>query len=480
MTIRASQVMPVYPLTQDLQPGDVFLVQLPIDKQQTVWNKKGFLPLDNHIARLNPGGYMTFYGHSFPLEESQKLPLLHLTGEAWKSAPRAAFPTYGFSVQRGAGLDLAIPISGVPIGLGLMGSDAAEGIVSIGSARTLGIDVLSLDDQLRAWAATRAGFFAALASQPNQKNYLRIVTRVYLTGELDIGLRDSSQRGAGADAGVPSPIELLIAKTAEDPASTAKTNVENYENALSKLNAMLAKQDRFVEQADGTKKLTAGGSVRFTSATARSITMKETFEPPLVLGYLGFDCEIRPGGVLGPAVSTHTVLDPTLPGAKLLSANVTARPYYDTFELAVYEMVAKQYHPHAKALTGELDALSKRVPSAWDEWTVKPDGLLTQASKARDSLGDLRSKYRAFRQWRASVDTSIKAIESKLATADFKWVKPNNTTVIVNTGDEAHQELERTVVHLRSELSNDNMRAEHDAAMRKTIDWFVGRLYGAE
>jgi len=27
LTIRASQVIPVYPLTEDLQPGDVFLVQ---------------------------------------------------------------------------------------------------------------------------------------------------------------------------------------------------------------------------------------------------------------------------------------------------------------------------------------------------------------------------------------------------------------------------------------------------------------------
>jgi hypothetical protein len=26
MTIRASQVIPVYPLTEDLQPGDIFLV----------------------------------------------------------------------------------------------------------------------------------------------------------------------------------------------------------------------------------------------------------------------------------------------------------------------------------------------------------------------------------------------------------------------------------------------------------------------
>ena len=49
-TIRASQVIAVYPLTQDVQPGDIFLVQTPIDKQQQAYKADGFLPLDNHLA----------------------------------------------------------------------------------------------------------------------------------------------------------------------------------------------------------------------------------------------------------------------------------------------------------------------------------------------------------------------------------------------------------------------------------------------
>ena len=65
LTIRASQVIPVYPLTEDVQPGDVFLVQVPIDKQQDEYDQNGFLPLDNHIARINPDGYANFYRNSF-------------------------------------------------------------------------------------------------------------------------------------------------------------------------------------------------------------------------------------------------------------------------------------------------------------------------------------------------------------------------------------------------------------------------------
>ena len=63
MTIRASQVLPVYPLSEDLQPGDVFLVQMPIDKQHVQYQEQGFLPLDNHIKRLNPSGYKEFYAN---------------------------------------------------------------------------------------------------------------------------------------------------------------------------------------------------------------------------------------------------------------------------------------------------------------------------------------------------------------------------------------------------------------------------------
>ena len=61
MVIRASQVLPIYPLTEDIQPGDVFLVQTPIDKQHEIYTKRGFLPFDNHLGRINPDGYKPFY-----------------------------------------------------------------------------------------------------------------------------------------------------------------------------------------------------------------------------------------------------------------------------------------------------------------------------------------------------------------------------------------------------------------------------------
>ena len=48
MTIRASQVVPVYPLTQDIQPGDVFLVNQTVAEQSRRFRDRGFMPTDLH------------------------------------------------------------------------------------------------------------------------------------------------------------------------------------------------------------------------------------------------------------------------------------------------------------------------------------------------------------------------------------------------------------------------------------------------
>src|SRR5262249_20761502 len=49
LTVRASQVIPVYPLTRDLRPGDVFVTTVPIGQEVSAFEQKGFLPLDVHM-----------------------------------------------------------------------------------------------------------------------------------------------------------------------------------------------------------------------------------------------------------------------------------------------------------------------------------------------------------------------------------------------------------------------------------------------
>jgi len=285
-TIRASQVIPVYPLTEDLQPGDLFLVQQPVEQQQVLYDQDGFLPLDYHVGRVAPSAYAAFYERSFPLTEP--LPRTWLTADPpWGAAPSAAFPSYSFATTSGGGFELALPVSGVPVGLSLLGAREANGTVSISDARTIGIDVESLLGDVAAWAGTHGDFLANFGkddAQAGGANYLRVVSRVYLAGKMQVSLRDARSFGGRVDAGAPRPVELVAADSIGD-----------YGKNLGSLNDAIGGE-------------AAGGSARVVAASSRSITLDETFARPLAIGYLGFDLRILPGGALGPPIPTHAVL----------------------------------------------------------------------------------------------------------------------------------------------------------------------------
>jgi hypothetical protein len=326
MTIRGSQVIPVYPLTEELQPGDIFLVQVPIDQQQKLYKQNGFLPLDNALGRINPDGYQAFYGHSFfPTNESVVLPrdwirplgvgiYTNHNGTnmlAWQAAPRVAFPSYSFSVQNGAGLSLAVPVQGVPVGLSLLASDAASGCIQIQDARTMGVDTLSLYRQLKGWAKTNIAFLGNFGPSPESKrtNYVRVITRVFASGRMIVSLKDASNRSGGLDVGVPKAVNLLQPQLPSGQTTTPEAALSNYTNAMNAISEMVKAAGSAVDAAG---KALPGSSLRLAAASARSVSLDETFDPPVILGYLGFDCVIDEGGRLGPPMPTYANLHPAL------------------------------------------------------------------------------------------------------------------------------------------------------------------------
>lgn len=253
MTIRASQIIPVYPLTQDVQPGDVYLVQTTVDRQQEVYKAKGFLPLDNHLVRLQPTGYDPFYEQSFFVNNSDKTVMPARWGYtnygavSWTPAPGAAFPTYSFSVRQGAGLNLAVPVSGVPVGMSLMGTRAADGSVSIKEARTIGVDTVSLHRDLNRWAELNADFlrhYGPKQGSATPRNFLRVITRVYSTGSVTVALSDARSVAGGVDAGVPRPVDLLTPQAPRDHAGVPQQTLEDYRSRLTSINAMLAETEQ--------------------------------------------------------------------------------------------------------------------------------------------------------------------------------------------------------------------------------------------
>ena len=366
MVIRASQVIPVYPLTEDLQPGDIFLVQLPIDDQHKIYKQRGFLPLDNMIHRLDPQGYGEFYDRSFEVgRDGTPLPKYWLTpqGETrpWSLAPTASFPTYTFSVRSGGGFNLALPVQGVPIGLSLLGGGAAQGTVTIADARTYGVDTISLYNDVLKWARDNREFLSNFAPGDKGQSYVRVVSRVYLAGRLNVSLQSSQSTGATASGGAPKPVDLVVPSAGPDP---QQVSVDAYNENVSKLNTMLQEALKKVS-ASGAEQLLPGGTVKVVAAAAGTISLVETFNRALVIGYLGFDVLIDHDGILGPPIPTHAVLAEQIrpPTATATSELLSTAALRTSYEILLDRK--KQGDPRAAALVEDLDKLDRLVPEKY-------------------------------------------------------------------------------------------------------------------
>ena len=295
LVIRASQIIPVYPLTEDLLPGDVFVVQARIEDQVKLYEEKGFLPLDQLLVRLQPTNYPSFYlgaygiaGHTntpYHWKSAESSHQTHDLGEA----PRAAFPSYSFTVAHGAGLNLALPVQGVPVALNLIGTANAHGAITIHDAFTYGIDMLSLREQVENWSREHSADLAELAPTGNRTNYLRVVSRVYLAGRVNISIFNDESAGVGGSAGVGKSVSAL-------------SLLPN--DAVANFNSTLGSLGTNVESAS-----LPGGSLKLVAASSRSVSLDEAFPKPLVIGYLGFDLPVLADGRLGPSVPTQARLN---------------------------------------------------------------------------------------------------------------------------------------------------------------------------
>lgn len=307
-TIRASQVMPVYPLTEDLRPGDLFFVQTTLANESRQWRERGYLALDNFVTRLEGIDYKQIYFDGYFEDDFADQPNTRpsRTGGAVgqnqsvslseANAPRAAFPTYTFEVKTSQGLNLAIPIQGVPIGLNLIRADAAKGSVTIADARTYSCNPVQAVAELREWYYDPANDemrfqLDQVVRRSAGPVYIRLVTRVYLTGGVVVSLAKSEAAGGELRGGVAPTVSLMKADGSPN---------ENYQALLNLLN----------QRADPVTDLSkAGGAVKFVEVSDRTVSLAESFDRLLVIGYLGLDIPVLRNGELGAPVPTFQRLD---------------------------------------------------------------------------------------------------------------------------------------------------------------------------
>jgi len=224
------------------------------------------------------------------------------------------------AARKGGGFNLALPVQGVPVGLSLLGGDAAQGSVTIAGAKTYGVDTISLYDDLRKWAAMHTDFLANFAPRDQKQNYLRVVTRVYLTGDLTVSLQSARSASGGLSAGAAKPVNVFGIDAGEKP---EVVTAEAYKENLKTINDTIAASLK--DLAAETRGALPGGSVSVVAASANAISLKEHFARPLVIGYLGFDVAIGDDGAVGPPIPTHAVLSFNQPVAPATAARIEQR-----------------------------------------------------------------------------------------------------------------------------------------------------------
>lgn len=415
LTIRASQIMPVYPLTEDLQPGDIFLVQIPIDRQQEIFNRSGFLPLDNHIGRIPPSGFGKFYERTVHAANNLILPrdwFAPAQGVPGTSALNSSFPTYSFAVRRGAGLNLAVPVQGVPVGLSLLASDAAQGSIVIADAKTYGIDAISLDEDTQKWASNHRSFLSNFAPSMDERkkikqNFVRVVSRVYLTNRVNVSLQSSKSSAGEVWGGARKPVDLLMPHAGGD---VQQVSMEAYNTNLEKLNRMV---EGILSKAGDT--LIPGGTVKVVAASAHTISLVETFPRPLVIGYLGFDFPIDQYGFLGPPIPTHAILTQQIsPEGQRIPRSVVSKRSYKTIK----EEAAKAQNPKAMTLVKELDALASLVPAVYPctiYGKAGPEGPLTAQFQVGSPVGAEPRSFSVVTTFREKLRYSIALLQAEAA-----------------------------------------------------------------
>lgn len=431
--VRASQVIPVYPLTEDLQPGDVLLVSTPIDEQQKLYEKKGFLPLDQLLKRLNPRDYKTFYHDRYGSSDGNMLPAKwqevitdgNVKKTQWELAPNVAFPPYNFEVSTGSGMNLAIPIQGVPIALGMMNSAKAKGAVTIGRSYTYGLDNATLKASVDEWAATNRELLrwyrpAEDKNGRKRQQFLRVVSRVYVISDIDVTVQNDEAASVELGGGADKEIALPILKD--------KAAAQNYQDSLSVFNNLLNNH-------------LPGGKVKVASASSRSVTLNEHFDRPLVIGYVGFDLPILEGGRLGAPISTLAQLTdvPVIPAAE--GTNGYRLAAFAHMNSALQDITG----PEADLIKSNLDKLGSLLPDTYP-FTMYELASPTEVRKSAKIVAGAKISRRDFRgviDYLGYGNKTVETLERYLATAKVDATARKTMEADLRAAREAVEKMDR-------------------------------------
>ena len=293
---------------------------------------------------------------------------------------------------------------------------------------------------------------------------------MYVTGKVDVSLNDVSSTAAGLDVGAPRPVELLKITPPSDSSPPNTTTLEDYQSSLEKMNTMLERAITGTSAAPGAS-VAPGGSLRVTAAGARRISLQQTFDKPLVLGYLGFDVPIGYGGLLGYPIPTHTRIDKEFKISNDLSARgkvymeILKRPAY----IALKEKAKTQPNGKAAKIVAALDALADQIPPQPLEYATARGSGLTVIQRVRQITTVGQRTYLDVLVYSGSLDRSVKVLNRALKSDQFTYEDVSGTTTAVDRDNPVRETLAMdrdSLDEARQRLKNDPV---HQNAIRAAI-----------
>ena len=223
-----------------------------------------------------------------------------------------------------------------------MNSGRASGTVTIADAYTFGLDNYRLAKIVQDWALKERSLLRSYEPREGGYHFLRIISRVYVTGRVSVTVKNDETMGGEVAAGADCPINLIVGKDG--------SSRENYSKAIEAINVLAEKQ-------------LPGVKVKIATATSRAVTFSEEFRKPLVIGYVGFDMPILKGGRVGAPISTLAQLTGK---PELRAGSVDVVYVYRLAALShMYQALKRIPGEKARSIRSKLDALEQLLPKSY-------------------------------------------------------------------------------------------------------------------
>ena len=207
----------------------------------------------------------------------------------------------------------------------MSGARGATGSVVLSGATTLGLPDMVLDELVREWAAQNRDTLRRRAEKSGDPLLLRVITRTFSVSGATVSLAFEQAGGVGVQAGAPPATPELLGASQQDyekrieqlnqeielqkslseaepveiPEESSGEAAANPQIAVLEAELAEVKQLQSLAQIQALRRnvergamldqyggfILPGGAARITGRTARGVSMEESFDKPLVVGY---------------------------------------------------------------------------------------------------------------------------------------------------------------------------------------------------